>query len=132
MKPVEKILNRLEGVRKSNGSWKALCPAHDDREPSLHVSEGDDGRALLKCFAGCENPQIVAAIGLDMSDLFERRNGHRNKFFSTPPKTITTVQPQEVRRCEEVAGRLLEEARPYGQEVSGARGGAHPLPHRSW
>jgi hypothetical protein len=90
---VEQILGRLEGVREHNGSWKALCPAHDDTEPSLSVSEGDDGRALLKCFAGCANPEIVARIGLGMSDLFEQRNGHRKKFRSTPPKTTATQQP---------------------------------------
>jgi hypothetical protein len=93
VRPVEKVLDRLEGVRNFNGSWKALCPAHDDTEPSLSVSEGGDGRALLKCFAGCANPEIVAQIGLDMSDLFERRNGHRKMFRSTPPKTTATLQP---------------------------------------
>jgi len=35
MKPVQKVLDRLEGIRESNGSWKALCPAHEDREPSV-------------------------------------------------------------------------------------------------
>ena len=49
--------------------------------------------ALLKCFAGCANPEIVAKIDLDMSDLFERRNGHRKKFASTPPRTTATLQP---------------------------------------
>ena len=77
MNLAQKVLDRLEGVVASNGSWKALCPAHDDTEPSLSVSEGDDGRALLKCFAGCATPELVARIGLDMSDLFERRNGQR-------------------------------------------------------
>ncbi|MGF1472108.1 MAG: DUF3987 domain-containing protein [Rubrobacteraceae bacterium] len=71
MNPVERLLDRLEGVRESNGFWKALCPAHDDREQSLSVSEGDDGRALLRCFAGCEAEEIVAELGLQMKDLFE-------------------------------------------------------------
>jgi hypothetical protein len=75
--PVQKVVDRLEGVVASNSSWKALCPAHDDTEPSLSVSEGDDGRALLMCFAGCAAPELVARIGLDMSDLFEGRNGQR-------------------------------------------------------
>lgn len=91
MKPVEKALDQLEGVHESNGSWKALCPAHDDQEPSLSVSEGDDGRVLLRCFAGCENEEIVAAMGLEMKDLFER-NGHRvGEGVSTPPKTPASV-----------------------------------------
>jgi 5S rRNA maturation endonuclease (ribonuclease M5) len=93
VRPVEKILDRLEDVRELNGSWKALCPAHDDTEPSLSISEGDDGRALLKCFAGCALPEIVSALGLEMKDLFERQNGARKKFASTPPETTATVQP---------------------------------------
>ena len=93
MRPVEKVLDRLEVARESNGSWKALCPAHEDREPSLSITEGDDGRALLKCFAGCDTENVVAALGLEMSDLFERRNGHKKEFRSIPPKTTATVQP---------------------------------------
>jgi DNA primase len=50
VKPVDHVLKRLEGVRQCNGAWKALCPAHADREPSLSVTEGDDGRALVKSF----------------------------------------------------------------------------------
>jgi hypothetical protein len=75
VKPVDHVLKRLEGVRQCNGAWKALCPAHADREPSLSVSEGDDGRALVKCFSGCSNESIVEALGLRMRDLFPESNG---------------------------------------------------------
>jgi hypothetical protein len=86
MTPVGKGLGRLEGVVESGSSWKALCPAHDAREPSLSVSEADDGPALTKCFAGCEAIEIVAELGLEMGELFERRNGHRKNSHSTPRK----------------------------------------------
>jgi hypothetical protein len=76
--PVERVLNRLEGVTLRNGYHVARCPAHDDRKPSLSVAEGDDGRALLKCYAGCETEEIIDALGLKMYDLFEGRNGHKN------------------------------------------------------
>jgi 5S rRNA maturation endonuclease (ribonuclease M5) len=52
-----------------------LCPAHDDHRPSLSVAEGDDGRVLLKCHAGCVPEDIVAALGLSMSDLFDEHGG---------------------------------------------------------
>lgn len=90
LKPIQKLLDRLEGVRESSGSWQALCPAHDDREPSLSVGEGEDGRALLRCFAGCSNEQIVAALGLEMKDLFER-NGHKKEFVGTPRKPLASL-----------------------------------------
>lgn len=48
----------------------ARCPAHEDRNPSLSLKEGRDGRALLYCFAGCQLVDVVAALGLSMSDLF--------------------------------------------------------------
>ena len=35
------------------GRWKARCPAHNDRSPSLSIREGDDGRVLVLCRAGC-------------------------------------------------------------------------------
>ena len=92
MRPLDKVLDCLEGVRQSNGSWQAICPAHDDHEPSLSISEGDDGRALLKCFAGCETDEVLARLGLRMADLFVSPNGQRKKFASTPPKTDAIVQ----------------------------------------
>jgi hypothetical protein len=94
--PVEKILERLEGVEEHNGFYRAFCPAHNDNNtPNLDVKEGEDGRALLICRVGCENPEIVTALGLEMKDLFEHRTGSsaRKKFSSIPPKTTATVQP---------------------------------------
>jgi hypothetical protein len=112
--PVEKVLDRLEGVVASNGSWKALCPAHDDNEPSLSVSEGDDARALLKCFAGCAIPEIVTRIGLEMSDLFERRNGYRRKVAPTPSKTPATVQPCNLESYAQAKGLPEEYLKKLG------------------
>jgi hypothetical protein len=78
VKPLERVLEGLRGVRENGSGWMALCPAHVDQEPSLSVKEGDDGRALVHCFAGCSVEEITAALGLRPKDLFERRNGHRN------------------------------------------------------
>jgi len=73
--PLEKILSRLGGVRETNSkdpkkSHIALCPAHDDRKPSLSLGTGADGRALVKCFTGCEYEDIMRAIGLTKRDGF--------------------------------------------------------------
>ena len=67
---VEALLSRLERVRKSRTGWTACCPAHADATPSLSVTLGDDGRILLKCFAGCELAAIVAALKIAVADLF--------------------------------------------------------------
>ena len=62
------------------------CPAHDDSNPSLSVSEADDGRVLLKCFARCSTPDIVEAAGLTMADLFpDKGNEYSNASMSMKP-----------------------------------------------
>ena len=77
MTQVEQLLSRLARVKGRNGSWTACCPAHDDKGPSLAVREGEDGRVLLHCFAGCETANVLGAIGMDMTDLFPPDNKRR-------------------------------------------------------
>nr|WP_225780484.1 virulence-associated protein E [Pseudomonas sp. Marseille-Q3773] len=68
---LDKVILRLEKVKPTGtGKWKACCPAHDDKHPSLAISETSDGVILLKCWAGCTTREIVSAIGLELRDLF--------------------------------------------------------------
>jgi hypothetical protein len=52
------------------GRWMARCPAHPDRNPSLSIAEGHDGRTLVLCRAGCATKAVVTAMGLSMRDLY--------------------------------------------------------------
>jgi hypothetical protein len=72
---VERLLKRLEGVKRSGEGWKAKCLAHDDQHASLGVIEGKDGRAIPTCHAGCEREAILAKLGLEWRGLYGRRNG---------------------------------------------------------
>ena len=67
----DKLLSRLEKVKaKGDNSWMALCPAHNDKRPSLIVTEKDE-RVLIHCFSHqCEVSDIVQTVGLELSDLF--------------------------------------------------------------
>jgi RepB DNA-primase from phage plasmid len=69
--PTERVLARLENVRQTGSGWRATCPAHPDQRPSLSITEGQDGRCLLNCFAGCTADAVVAAIGLTTAALFD-------------------------------------------------------------
>ena len=42
-----------------NSSGMCRCPAHDDNTPSLHVSEGANGKVLVKCHAGCSQEAVI-------------------------------------------------------------------------
>jgi putative DNA primase/helicase len=68
--PLESVLSRLKGVRRSQHGWLACCPAHHDSEPSLSIGLGDEGHILLKCFAGCSLERIVEAMGISVVELF--------------------------------------------------------------
>lgn len=68
---VQRVLDRLEGGKRVGKEWRAKCPVHNGDGLSLTISAGDDGRALLHCFAeGCSAESIVAAIDLTTADLF--------------------------------------------------------------
>jgi hypothetical protein len=90
---VESFLARLEGVRRQGGFYRAFCPAHDDRKtPNLDVKEGEDGRVLLLCRAGCSTDEVVEALGLKMRDLFSLGGEEADTVSdlrSTPPSSCT-------------------------------------------
>lgn len=78
--PAERLLQRLERVKETGpGRWVACCPAHLDRNPSLSIRETEDGTLLLKCWPGCSVGEIVAAVGLHLSDLFPPRPEYHHK-----------------------------------------------------
>ena len=89
-RPIEHVLARLEAVRTSDDrNWIARCPAHDDRNPSLSVGVGAEGRVLLKCHAGCDHRSILEALELSPRDLFAEspENLHARPSAPTrPPK----------------------------------------------
>ncbi|GIW61039.1 MAG: hypothetical protein KatS3mg087_2105 [Patescibacteria group bacterium] len=52
-------MNKVE--RLYDGSYKVSCPAHDDDEPSLHLSERN-GKLLWRCHAGCDQEKVRRAL----------------------------------------------------------------------
>jgi hypothetical protein len=73
---IENLLSRLERVKSTgHDSYKACCPAHKDKSPSLAIRSLSDGRILMKCMAECDTNAVLDAIGLSMEDLFPERLG---------------------------------------------------------
>ena len=104
------IVDRLEFV-KPNGpdKWIARCPAHSDKSPSLSIKELPDGRVLVHCFAGCGALDVMASIGLDMTDLFpEPLENHR----PMGPRRKTT--PNE----DELLLEICRESRRRGEKLT--------------
>ena len=91
--PAQRVLARLDGVRRSGQGWEALCPAHEDRNPSLSIAQGDDGRCLLYCQAGCGLADVLAACGLSERDLFPEQK-HRRGGATAPEATYRYVDEE--------------------------------------
>jgi hypothetical protein len=82
----DRVLAKLAGSgakvqTKGEGSAKAQCPAHDDRDPSLEVTRKSD-KVLVNCHAGCDTGEVLAALDLTPADLFDKPiqsgNGRRH------------------------------------------------------
>jgi 5S rRNA maturation endonuclease (ribonuclease M5) len=87
---MNEIIMKLKGVKGSGTQYTALCPAHDDKNPSLAVSV-KDGKILLHCHAGCSTENIVAAIGLEMKDLFADERPAYTNGNGKPNREIAAV-----------------------------------------
>jgi hypothetical protein len=113
------LLDRLHGVRQTRpGRWLAKCPAHEDRSPSLSVRELDDGTILVKDFGGCGASDVVAAVGLELKDLFtERPPGHQRKL------SRAWLDARDVLACLSAEGQIVAIAASdiaEGRPISGA------------
>jgi hypothetical protein len=56
-------------ARPCGDGWKAICPAHDDKKPSLSIRQGTNGKVLLYCHAGCSKENILRALNLTWKDI---------------------------------------------------------------
>ncbi len=80
----EELLDRLH-AKKNGSQWMALCPAHEDRNPSLSLTK-KNGKILLYCHAGCSPEAVCEALGLDIADLFaESSNDSGPRIVATYP-----------------------------------------------
>jgi hypothetical protein len=95
------LLARLVGVRRSGEGWTSRCPAHEDQHNSLSIHHRD-GRWLLKCHAGCGWQEIIEALGLNATDLFDDGGGGG----SIPGNNRASAQPRTKSTKTEGAGQL--------------------------
>lgn len=85
---VTRVLEKLSGVRKTKSGWSARCPDHEDEHASLSVAVGDDDQVLFHCHAGCQCESVVAALGLQMRDLWPAREEKQSRHRRTKPRRV--------------------------------------------
>lgn len=80
------------------------CPAHEDGAPSLSVGRGEDGKALIRCHAGCTWRQILDSLSLP------------GKYLTNPPPVAPTdyaaafITPRKFPPVVRKGGRSLRES----------------------
>ena len=78
------------GGKRSGRGWLICCPAHPDKNPSCTVADGDNGKLLVKCWAGCDARDVLAALrqrGLldDGCNLSHKTYGDSYRLRQAPP-----------------------------------------------
>lgn len=109
MTEASQIVAALQG--RWHGSYgMACCPAHQDRTPSLKVSDGDNA-VLLYCFAGCPTSDVIDA--LKARGLWET-SAERGTFSarSTTRQADGLSTDDTQRRNGDRARRIWKECRP--------------------
>ncbi len=103
----ETLITRLHGVKNTGPNrWLARCPAHDDRSPSLSISDRD-GRVLLHCFGGCETEDVLGAVGLRFTDIMPER------LYDARPAPIPALQILEAVAHEITVAAFLAQELGY-------------------
>ena len=122
---IENVLAVLGEYTETGSGYKACCPAHEDRTPSLSISEGDDGKAVVYCHAGCTQEAVLEALGYSARGEFSPRAATPKK--DKPRKRHATaeaaidaakwgVKQIDKREIVETIPHLYENGQPFGYE----------------
>lgn len=85
-------------VRQSNKSWMTRCPAHDDRNPSLCITDGQDHRILVHCFAGCTQAAVIDALRGRGLWPAPQPPSHAQRAYAAVPSGCTLLAYAEAKR----------------------------------
>jgi putative DNA primase/helicase len=120
-------LARALKAKRMSGGWCARCPAHDDRRASLSIGEGEDGRLLLHCHAGCDFEAILKAAGVEAT----KPNGEdRSK-----PQIVATYDYRDARgniafQVVRLQPKAFRQRRPNGSAWIWDMNGVERVPYR--
>jgi hypothetical protein len=115
----EAFLARCNKVKTTgHGTWLACCPGHADKRPSMTVRELEDGRVLVHCFSGCDVGQILAAVGMEITDLFPDRDYGPMPRLRPPRRAFPAADVLEAIANEMRVACLIASSMHQGQSIS--------------
>lgn len=128
MMDAESIARGLDKPRRYGGSWMACCPveSHDDRNPSLSISDGTAGKTLVKCFAGCSQQDVIDALrdrGLWPNATHQQKHNQaqreRHRLIEHH-KFVLRIAQSDLKKSRPVTDRMREEIRLSLEFLQGA------------
>lgn len=117
-------LDRACGPGRPSGEWiRYLCPVHEGDGRSHHPSLGvaynrRKGKTVVRCFAGCVDEAVLARIGLQVRDLFDRPLD-REMLSRATGSLDRAAEPALADRAILAAGLPLDRHRPALGRVTG-------------
>ncbi len=91
---LSEILQRLDKVKQHGDQYYACCPVHDDKSPSMGITE-KEGKVLIHCFScGATGQEVMEAIGLPVSALFrdKKRGDIPNKIIEKAKEDVWYIE----------------------------------------
>ena len=82
---ISEVTKYFKNVKKTGQGYTALCPAHDDKTNSLSIGQGETGKLLLHCHAGCCLDDILKVAGLTTADIFPNEPKQERKIEAVYP-----------------------------------------------
>jgi putative DNA primase/helicase len=98
------------GGRKAGGGWMARCPVHDDREPSLSIMDAKGGKVLVRCHAGCDQAQVIAA--LQSRGVWNNERHHHGPSLHSNGRCLANEPDHDARKRTEAALALWQATQP--------------------
>ncbi|MBN9323512.1 MAG: hypothetical protein J0H24_16250 [Delftia acidovorans] len=108
---IAEAIARALGGNRVGATWMARCPVHEDRRPSLAISMGKDGTVLVRCHAGCEQREVIAA--LQERGLWQT-NRHASGTASNPKRRLADELNVDASKRIEAALAIWQASRAAG------------------
>jgi predicted P-loop ATPase len=103
----------LFGYTGGRKTFNTCCPVHDDRDPSLTISEGDEGQALFFCHSsGCPGNQKEATEF--MKEIRKYFRGDSVNIRKTVKRTTSELLPLTIEELAEEKGLTVDYLKKIG------------------
>jgi hypothetical protein len=109
---IANVLSRFNNLKETSDGWVVGCPCPnhggkgEDRNPSVRITIGDEGKILIICRVGCDVNEILQYAGLEYRDLYPNNDNERLEVLARPRKQLSV---EEANERHEFYSKLLDQ-----------------------